>query len=777
MGPPPQVVLRHTTSYATDYVEWETDDIRITHDEAWYGNPPFSTRDTWRTWPAWSGSGSTLYEVGEAVPLETFGVLLGHGTTEINITNHYTTSLGSQSSSGTTTRELIQSRLWALEDETIIVPVTVIAVVPEGGASQMSLRQAQLLFDDRPATTVQRFAQPGGTLTGINVIANTSLERVNTALSSDPSRMQDPNMEIYAVQGMIRPDDIFVQCGIQFRLVEYVEVEVPVNVYEARASVNRLPSGGSCFEGDVQWNDWCIREYPLYPTGGVDICGDSGVQGRFNMFTALAAQVPHGDVLLEEPVVDPNDPLMPALLPGTLKVTFTGEARRSDCSTHPNGLASEGSWAMVRYGAPAPVLAHELGHVFGAGHYSNFSEECPGMLMCESAVGRRIAGCGSWERQAFSDAYNCHPHAADPMSGFGATCAELRGRAASLANSGPLLGSRIGSMEPPDSVEARPDWLFGDWGNTEPAAFTDERSTEGAWSIQAPPGVTHITSRAFKTAEWQQVGDKLELDVYVPENVPNPFWVGSIGLYFENPATETYQYLGVSELTPLPLGEWSTLEFQVPEHVRQVFLGDHPAGRIRIEANSGSGASDEPLLVDHLRFAGELEQRSIQHRIGSQGVLVATSNLLSFENAAEWTSQQTAVSHTAEHVMDGLHALKVPASGWTVVESRLFDTAELSGVSSQMSIDVYVPDPQPNPWWVGDLHLRLTCPSADVYDAFIGQRSLTNLFDGEFNQLSFDLSDTVAGVLSSSHTDCWWSIVLNVNNGSGDFVFDRFGFL
>lgn len=582
-------------------------------------------------------------------------------------------------------------------------------------------------------------------------------------------------MELYTVGGIARPDDIFAQCGIQFRLLEHVVVEVPSAVYSARANVQvLLPNEESCPAGQVQWNDWCIREYPLNPQPGDDICGDTGARNRFNMFATLAARVPHDDLLLGQPVVDPNDPSVPALLPGTIRVALTGEAKRSDCSNHPNGLASANSWALVRSGAPELVLAHELGHVLGADHHG--SEVCPGMLMCESASGRRIAGCDSWDRQGFANAYNCHPHADDPVVSINKTCADLRAKAAAFVNNGPLLGSRIGSIEPPDSSEARPDWFFGDWGNAEPAHFTDERSVEGNWSVEVPQGFMHITSRPFKTAEWQEVGDKLEVDIYVPSDAA-PWWVGTVGLYFENPATSTYQYLGVQELTPLPRGQWSTLEFDVPGQVREVFLGDHPAGRIRIETNSSAGLPGEPLLVDHLRFAGELVERTVQHRIGSQGLLVITDTLMSFENAAEWSSSQTTVSGTAEHVMDGLQGLEVPAAGWTVVESRLFDTAELPAVSNQMSFDVFVPDPQPNPWWVGDLHLRLSCPSAGLYDASIGHRSLTNLFDGEFNQLTFEVSETVAGVLSSSHTDCWWSIVLNVNSGSGVFVFDRLGFL
>src|SRR5690606_34939738 len=119
----------------------------------------------------------------------------------------------------------------------------------------------------------------------------------------------------------------------------------------------------------------------------------------------------------------------------------------------------------------------------------------------------------------------------------------------------------------------------------------------------------------------------------------------------------------------------------------------------------------------------------------------------------------------------------VDPQGYTVLQSATFSTDEIVGLSDELSLDVYISDPQPNPWWVGDVHLFASCPSANLYNYWVGGDSLTNLFWGEFNQLIFTVPSEVLAVWEGNYHDCSVSLAVNVNAGSGVIQLDRLGFL
>jgi hypothetical protein len=59
----------------------------------------------------------------------------------------------------------------------------------------------------------------------------------------------------------------------------------------------------------------------------------------------------------------------------------------------------------------------------------------------------------------------------------------------------------------------------------------------------------------------------------------------------------------------------------------------------------------------------------------------------------------------------------------------------------------------------------------------IGQKSLTNLFWGEFNVLKFPLPTEVNTVLAGEHAGCTARVVLSVNHDSGVWQLDNMGLL
>src|SRR5690606_295110 len=99
-------------------------------------------------------------------------------------------------------------------------------------------------------------------------------------------------------------------------------------------------------------------------------------------------------------------------------------------------------------------------------------------------------------------------------------------------------------------------------------------------------------------------------------------------------------------------------------------------------------------------------------------------------------------------------------------------------VGSTMTLDIYIPDPRPNPYWLGSVQAYVSCPAENVNNAFLGQVELTHLYSGEWNTAQFPVSTTVQAALSSGSL-C--SISLGINTTQTDltdsFFVDRVGFL
>src|SRR5690606_40380544 len=99
-----------------------------------------------------------------------------------------------------------------------------------------------------------------------------------------------------------------------------------------------------------------------------------------------------------------------------------------------------------------------------------------------------------------------------------------------------------------------------------------------------------------------------------------------------------------------------------------------------------------------------------------------------------------------------------------------------SAVSSRFAVEVLIPETPPATYWVGGLGLLVDCPSAGLYDRWIGYHALQFLDEGDFNRLEFDLPEEVVGVLDGDHT-CRVALALTANPAVGTFVLDGGGFL
>lgn len=582
------------------------------------------------------------------------------------------------------------------------------------------------------------------------------------------------------------PDDVFSQCGVQFRLASYVAVEVPSDIYggevrRAPVDVVTNPSlcrmvptrpdadtGGDCILGVVEWED--IFQADTQCGSGtlpsVDARGDA-----IEIVIELAKSIPRNNLLTgmtgETGAFEGiNVVLMGSIGGGLLDVR---------CPGLDLGLTSPNAWVAVATdaaGAEPTTLSHELGHqLLGSSEHLDYGANLAIDLMKEGGGdGFHIPGCQTWQHDFSGLPVGCDAGAVASVE-VRNLCEEMRG----FVPPPPPAPLRMEPGDPLDFLSRR--WTYGrfSWGGVTEALFSDVRATEGSNSITVPIGYTDIASPSFLPADLPEVGDRLSVDVYIPSPVANPYWVGAVALFVDIPAAGIYnQWVSQHDLTPLTRGAWSTLEFALPTSVVAALRSDLPGVQLIVAVNTGTAG----LLIDHLRFAGDVAPQDVEHIEGSLPHDVSLLPMGGFEVLADWTpSPAGGVTLETVTVLDGQAALEIEPGGVRVLESGAFDTEELAGISDTLSIDVFVPNPQPNPWWVGEVQLFASCPSAGLFDQWLGQEALTNLFTDEYNQLQFEVPPAVREAWEGDYSDCSVSIVLNTNAGAGAFLLDRLGFL
>lgn len=107
------------------------------------------------------------------------------------------------------------------------------------------------------------------------------------------------------------------------------------------------------------------------------------------------------------------------------------------------------------------------------------------------------------------------------------------------------------------------------------------------------------------------------LDVYIPARQQNTSWVGDIAMTIDIPRGNIFTaWLDQVQLTSLPRGQWSTIEFDVPPNVRDALLGDTGNARISIQPNIATcptlaeRQSGNVFSLDNLRFTGTAHRPS-----------------------------------------------------------------------------------------------------------------------------------------------------------------------
>jgi hypothetical protein len=307
------------------------------------------------------------------------------------------------------------------------------------------------------------------------------------------------------------------------------------------------------------------------------------------------------------------------------------------------------------------------------------------------------------------------------------------------------------------------------------ADTTSSNTTSGAFSGLLACGNTQIDSPEFDTSEIELVGDEFTLDVWVPAAQPN--WGNSLTLTVNIPSASIWgQWIGSQNIHQLPRNQWNEVSFTLPQNIQDALLSDFPDARFRITANVAD--CEAPVLIDSVRLTGNTTVRTIFH--GNDPATVVSSSVLTFDDVTRWdvvSGSDGVFAPEDVNFVEGTGALSVAAGHWTGLRSKRFSSQDLMSVTDLLSIEVFIPDLPADFGWVGYLNAFLECPSAGLWNTYLGGQALQILFDDEFNRLEFELSADVMTVLQGDYDDCRFKFDIASNTAFSPFVLDGAGFV
>ena len=288
-------------------------------------------------------------------------------------------------------------------------------------------------------------------------------------------------------------------------------------------------------------------------------------------------------------------------------------------------------------------------------------------------------------------------------------------------------------------------------------------------------GYKVIFSPTFNTYELREISDSLLLDIWLPEMQINPYWYGDIQMSINIPAAGMHNtWFGQVSLTDLKFG-WNTIAFPLSQNILAGLNGDYPNATFSIILNTNQNPDD--IRIDNLRFGGNIKIRTTEHGIANKILDIYSADFMSFDDINDWTQDTQKLLFVETPKTQGLGATGILASGYTELNSSSFTPSEIKDLSNIIALDVYIPNPQPNEFWVGDINLTLSCPENGIHSMNLGSINLTHMFREEYNTIQFLLPNEAVTALSYGINECFFSIYLNVNNGAGLFLLDNMRFI
>jgi hypothetical protein len=206
-----------------------------------------------------------------------------------------------------------------------------------------------------------------------------------------------------------------------------------------------------------------------------------------------------------------------------------------------------------------------------------------------------------------------------------------------------------------------------------------------------------------------------------------------------------------------------------------------PNGDIVVNLNGQNASFSFSTTFSHLGSLGGVPITAtvnVSASVGNPGAACGgfstLQTIMGFEDLG-WTSQQVLPSLSPTLRTQGCYGLRVPGSGYILLDSARFATP-LPGLTSNLKLDVYVPPGQPSPHWFGAVQLFASCPSAGMSNAYIGQVELTGKPTGAFSTLSFGVPTNIRNTLAGAHNDCHFTVTVNVNQTPTPVVLDNLRF-
>lgn len=156
--------------------------------------------------------------------------------------------------------------------------------------------------------------------------------------------------------------------------------------------------------------------------------------------------------------------------------------------------------------------------------------------------------------------------------------------------------------------------------------------------------------------------------------------------------------------------------------------------------------------------------------------LLSVSDVLGFEEPSQWNSASATLSSSTTETQ-GNYSMSASGSGWFVFNSAYMKTQDITGETSHLALDLYVPGNQPSPWWIGSIALVANCISGSVYDNFLGNIELTPLPQGQFSTVIFNVPQNVLTALQGNFDDFSFRFEVSLNSGAPPLILDNLRFV
>lgn len=209
------------------------------------------------------------------------------------------------------------------------------------------------------------------------------------------------------------------------------------------------------------------------------------------------------------------------------------------------------------------------------------------------------------------------------------------------------------------------------WHSNEAGLVSDSSNKVGnrgyALSIGGE-GYRVARSPRFCATELVTYGTSLALDVYVPMNPSNPWWLGEVALFVDAPSAGVYNsWQGNVQLTGLAAGEWHTVE--IPLNIQALAALGGTGCDLEFGVVLNAASASEPYHFDNMRFTGTIlnsegaPDQGEEPPTGTDADFVCASTCLQAEAAGAPSSPMT-LNTTGEkwYVLSGKPA------GWQASE-------------------------------------------------------------------------------------------------------------